>query len=78
MSNRTDAEHQYFTRVPTRLLADLTSTDGPIFTFIEADGQLHLNKAALNARSAEQRARDEMPAPLPVPPIVFVPAGGAA
>ena len=74
MSNRTDAEHQYFARVPTRLLADLTSSDGPIFTFIEADGQLHVNKAALKARSAERRARGEMPVPLPVPPIVFAPA----
>jgi hypothetical protein len=74
MSNRTDAEHQYFARVPTRLLADLTSSDGPIFTFIAADSQLHVNKAALKARSAERRARGEMPVPLPVPPIVFAPA----
>jgi len=74
MSNHTDAEHQYFARVPTRLLADLTTSDGPIFTFIEADGQLHVNRAALKARSAEQRARGEMPVPLPVPPIVFAPA----
>ena len=40
MSNRTDSEHQYFARVPTRLLAELTSSDGPGFTFVEADGQL--------------------------------------
>jgi hypothetical protein len=70
MSNRTDAEHEYFARVPTRLLADLGSSDGPIFTFIEADGQLHVNQAALKARTAERHARGQMP----VPPIVFAPA----
>jgi hypothetical protein len=78
MSNRTDAQHQYFARVPTRLLADLTSSDGPDFTFIEADGQLHVDKAALNARSVERRARRRMPVSLPVRPIVCGPEGGAA
>ena len=78
MSNRINSEHPYFARVRTRLLADLTSSDGPVFTFIEAEGELHVNKAALNARSAERRAGGEMPVPLPVPPILFVPAGGVA
>lgn len=78
MSNRTNAERLYFARVPTRLLADLTTCDGPIFTFVEAEGQLHVKKAALVARSTERRSRGEMPVPLPVPPIVFMPAGETA
>ena len=77
MSNSTNTERRYFAQVPTRLLADLTSPDGPILTFVESDGRLHLNRAAVNARAADCRADDQIPAPVIVPPIIFQPAAAA-
>lgn len=78
MSNSTDANRRYFAQVPTRLLADLTSPDGPILTFVESDGQLHLNRAAVKARVTERHADGEFPAPVIVAPIVFQPATAVA
>jgi hypothetical protein len=74
MRNSTDATRRDFAQVPTRLLADLTSPDGPILTFVESDGRLHLNRAAVKARAAERHADGEMPAQVIVPPIIFHPA----
>jgi len=74
MSNSTDANRRYFAQVPTRLLADLTSPDGAILTFVESDGRLHLNRAALKARAAESSANKEIAAPVIVSPIMFQPA----
>ena len=78
MSSRTDAEHNDFAQVPTKLLADLTSADGPIFTFVEGEGQLYVNPGALKARAARRRAVGAPPMPVVVPPIVFQPAAEVA
>jgi len=74
MSNSTDAEQPDFAYARTRRMADLTSPDGPILTFVESDGRLHLNRAALKARAAESRTNKEIAAPVIVSPIIFQPA----
>lgn len=73
MTIRTDAQRAYFARVPNRLLADLISADGPILTFVEGDGQLHVNRTALKARAPQRCAAGEPSAPVVVGPILFTP-----
>jgi hypothetical protein len=73
MTTHTDAEHAYFARVPDRLLAELRSPSGPVLTFVEADGQLHVNEAALN-RLLEDHRRRPASAPVVAPPVVFIPS----
>lgn len=71
MSTRTDPEYTYFARVPNRLLADLRSAEGPVLTFVEADGQLHLNQTAANALPRQPQATPELSALLD-PPLLFM------
>jgi hypothetical protein len=77
MSTHADAQHAYFARVPNRLLADLRSADGPILTFVEADGQLHLNRAALGTLARQPRQTGDVSAPIVVAPILFTPGRSA-
>ena len=71
MTTRTDTEHAYFAHVPGRLLADLRSATGPVLTFVETDGQLHVNQTAVD--TLRQRAKRPDSAPVTAPPILFVP-----
>ena len=74
MSTRTDAQHAYFARVPNKLLADLRSASGPILTFTDTDGQLHVNRNALEALERQPRRTGEAPTVLLVAPILFCPS----
>ena len=71
MTTRTDAEHAYFAQVPNRLLADRRSPTGPVLTFLEADGRLHVNPAAVGA--LQQHGQRSVLAPVVIPPILFIP-----
>jgi hypothetical protein len=73
MTTRTDAEHAYFARVPTRLLADLKAAGGQVLTFVEADSRLNVNQAALEAQAQQRRRASEPSTPVVVPPILFIP-----
>lgn len=75
MTTRTDAQHAYFARVPDRLLADLRSAQGPVLTFVEAEGQLQLNRAAVDAIARQAGPASNLPVPLVDPPILFVGVG---
>jgi hypothetical protein len=77
MSTHADAQHAYFARVPNRLLADLRSADGPILTYVEADGQLHVNRAALGTLARQPGQAGEASAPILVAPILFTPGRSA-